>query len=486
MASFTLALDRLKKLNAFVLADTELADVLVFGEYNFLQSYQLPILLDLVAFFDGQASGASLKEERVGAMVRVRQSAAVAISLFSYALLVLTRRRVLVYGSDKETNLTFHCDFRLVNLMRYLIKERVGFVEILHTTFKSGLSGRALRRSRLAMYMECADIAYKVAKRLWPRHYKSPKVTIKNEILGLEKGEAEVFRTLLQVYTERTNRSLFRIRFFARLFRLTNLKVLLAPADPRNYNELVAACKRSGITTYGFQSGNISKHDVGLLYCGGPKESIIKPDVFFTETGYWRDELIRLGSFFSSDEIRVGGSIKEEYQTQAIERRPTKDAVTILIPYEIAAPKEEVLAFIQKMLVYPELKVVFKFRADRDLEEQASQYGLNDMKGNIELVTNFNEIESFDVVAGSYSTLLYEMVGKGVPVAYLKTSLDYGEGLLVNGLAEPVSLDDADMLATFTSIKNTSKDVLESRRKKLYGDTALLAETLDGVLKVRA
>jgi hypothetical protein len=70
-----------------------------------------------------------------------------------------------------------------------------------------------------------------------------------------------------------------------------------------------------------------------------------------------------------------------------------------------------------------------------------------------------------DVVCGVYSTFLYDAVLKGLPVAIIKTSSDYGEGMYKNDLATLVTADIS--CSTLIEISNTPKEELEKHRNRL-------------------
>lgn len=487
MSSFSLALDRLKKFNRFVIENQELADVFIHGEYNFLQAYQTPIFHELVSYSDTKKTVTRAVEtaSQAGLAVRMRQLFAVGFSLCSYVFLMMSRRPVLVFTADKDTYSAYQCDFRMVNLFQYLFDHKVKFVEIFHTIFRHDFIACALRRRRPSLYLEAGDVVYTFARMVGLLSYPTHSGVGHFDFSSAEE-DSEMFRGLVERYAERINRSRFRIHILSWLLKRTGVKKLVAAADLRNYHEVIAACNAAGIKTYAFQSGNLSKYSVGYLNYGGPEGRLIKPTKIMLETGYWKRELQRWGTYFREDEIEVGGSVKEDY-AMMISQHPRDIGhgvdLTILIPYEIIAPKDEILSYIRKFLTFDRVRVVFKFRADRDLADQAREYGLKGLSGNLMLITDLKEIPGFDIVAGTYSTFLYEMIGQLKPAIVLKTSLDYGEGLIANSLADEININDINLSTKFQDIKETSIEILRARRYKLYGEVTPLAVTLDKILK---
>ena len=478
MSAFQRALERLKQFNRFVLETPELRAWFVDGDYNFLQAYQVFLFLDFVNASGMHWGAAPAGEDGAAPLrVRLRQLFALAWSLGSYLWIVASRRRVLFYSPDRETHRAYHCDFRISNLYRCLFEQNAGFAEIFHTIFDEQLAGRALLRRRAVLYLETIDVLYKLGRALRLADVRpAPQAPV------ISGEEAKLFGALVATYAERVNQSRFRIRVLRRLLKMTNIQVAIGSADMRYYQEIYAACGELGIKTYGFQSGNISKYNVEYLDYGAAQSTVIKPSVLLMESGFWKRELLRWGTYYAPDEVRVGGNIKEDYHPASPAPRRVGQDITVLVPYEIIAAKEEVLAYVKKLLPLPGVSVVFKFRPDRDLASQVRDYGLGGLPGNFKAVTNLSEIDGFDVVAGCYSSFLYEMIGALKPVAMLKTSLDWGESLIVNDLAKEISLDDPGLLQALKDIAHTDQATLQRRREKLFGEVVPLAETLGSLL----
>jgi hypothetical protein len=366
------------------------------------------------------------------------------------------------------------------NLYGWLFGHDKEFAEASHTLFGPGFVTDALRRHRPVLYLEAIDVLYKLLVNL--RLVRPSRISFSDMDFAAAGDDAELFSGMARKCVSWTGRSRFRIRFFRSLLPITGIKVLLAASDTRNYSELVAACNDLGIKTYGFQSGNLNKYDVGYLDYGAAEGRLMKPQVLFVETAYWKRELLRLGTYFPESELEVGGNMKEDYRPEPDPLQGAGGPLTVLIPYETFAPKHEIVAYIRKLLACPGLSVVFKFRADRDLAAQAREYGLEGLSGNLTLITRLSEISGFDVVAGTYSTFLYEMVGRCKPVAYLKTSFDLGEGLLINGLAQELSNEDPDFEGTLERLRSISPETLRERKEKLFAGAVSLAKTLGSIL----
>ncbi len=252
--------------------------------------------------------------------------------------------------------------------------------------------------------------------------------------------------------------ALFFIQFWNKLLKLSSVKILICVPDARNYHELIQSCRLNKIKTYAFQSGALCKYDIGLLDCSGHGGSIIKPDKFFLFSRYWINELLRLGSIFDKKELEVGGDIKEDrFDANQNAPYPKKHSgITVLVSYETQAPKAEVRKYIEKILNCPDMRIIFSVRPGRNIKDQLSEYGLENMPDNFSITSNLEEIiNDIDVVVGTQSTLLYDMVGYLKPVIVLKTEMDMLDGMTINGLAELLDIDDINFCEHIRRIKET-------------------------------
>ena len=76
-----------------------------------------------------------------------------------------------------------------------------------------------------------------------------------------------------------------------------------------------------------------------------------------------------------------------------------------------------------------------------------------------------------------YSTLLYDLVTAGIPVGVLSDLSDFGEGLVVNGMGEPVSSHDVQGMVT--TLQNVSADIREARREKITASSGDLDSVME-------
>jgi hypothetical protein len=195
---------------------------------------------------------------------------------------------------------------------------------------------------------------------------------------------------------------------------------------------------------------------------------------------YWKKELLRLGTYYKEDELIVGGE-KQLFKSP----NPSFPGVdftqkkAILIPYETDAPKDEVKVFID-MFKKSGFKVYFKIRSDISKEVQCQEYGLS--PGEVRVITDYNPIISeVALIVGVYSTFLYDLIGSDVPVAIFETSMDYGYGMVENGLAG-ILYKDGLIQDQVTRICR-EYPVRNSLIGKIFSEKKLLTETIETISK---
>ncbi|HEY4495137.1 MAG TPA: hypothetical protein VJC01_01655 [Candidatus Paceibacterota bacterium] len=482
MTSYSYALSRIKKFNDLIFTNRVLRDKFVLGDYNFLQIYQALIFNDFKFLYEQKFPDPHLlPRSGFNFSSAIKRILSILISVGGYAFLILSRRQVLVYASDKISDLKCRCDFRMANLYRQLFLKNVGFIEALHTAYDESFYNYALKRRRPALYLESIDLFYKIFNKFSLK--KSEEFIDTVDFSSFE--EAEFARLLLKKYLAMIAKTRFRINCISKLLKLSSVKTLICVPDTRNYHELVEGCRLNKIKTYAFQSGALYKYDVGLLDCSNRKGHIIKPDIFFLLSKYWIDELLRLGTIFDKQELEVGGDIKEDHSDLDKNkfRLEKKNEITILMPYEAQAPKMEVKKYIEKILDCPDTILIFKIKPGRNIKAQFDEYGLENMPKNFSATDNLNEIiGSIDFIIGTQSTIMYDLVDYLKPIVILKTSMDMLDSMIENKLAEPLDINDNDFCERLRAAREVDLETLTKRKTRLYEDAAQLSKTLNEIL----
>jgi hypothetical protein len=109
----------------------------------------------------------------------------------------------------------------------------------------------------------------------------------------------------------------------------------------------------------------------------------------------------------------------------------------------------------------------FSIRKDRPREEQINQYGLREFlkQNDFPVIADLdkNILSKIDLVVGTYSSFIYEMIEIGKPVGILKSSTSKAGVLVSEGLAEWIDIDANNICDQINKISNTPVGVLKER-----------------------
>jgi len=300
------------------------------------------------------------------------------------------------------------------------------------------------------------------------------------EFSDFTDDEVKFVKRIVKHYVHQTNVSIFKIKALKHIFSLTNLKTLFAIDDVRYYHEIILACKFNDIKTYAFQHGHFTKYHVGWLRSDLFKGEIDTPDFMLVWSPYWMNELMRLNSVFTSQSIIVGGVYENISRLTNGLTKKNQSRITVLVPYETSCPKSTVALYIKKMLECPHVEVIFKLRPDFSKEQQLAEYGIKEQfHEHFGVITDVRDVISeVDIVAGVYSTFLYDALAYTKRVLIFKTMSDYGDGMISNGLADRLDFEE-DICFKLNKIKSMPEDIITKRMEKLYGEKdVLLLDTL--------
>jgi hypothetical protein len=399
------------------------------------------------------------------------------VSLGSFLLVIIRGSCIAVFTEDKVTKANPY-DFRLEPLYRSLRKSGSSYIEIVHTIPGRTMLTHFFKRGRPVIYLETLDLlvlpfVYAAKRRIIKRLSESGSGKY-------GKREQELFNFLIIKYGSSQSTISLRKWMLGCIFASSSIKKLFSIDDPRHWGVVLAAATKHHVDTWGIQHGHYTKYHIGMLV-GGAGSAEIRPKHLLVWSEYWKNELERLGSFYAKSSIIVGGTPRKLTAINHIEDAYT----TILIPYETDAPKMQVRQFMEKLSLRTGVKLLFKVRADIDVDSQVREYGFGKILPQIEVILDTAAyLPQVDVVLGTYSTFLYDMVLDEIPVGLLDTPLDYGEGMIINSLAERVTLAHLD--ADIARIETTSHDTLRSRKARLEGlNPPLLEDTLFAILNDR-
>ncbi len=476
---FKYKLDFLNCLNKSKVNGVQLSDLKIFEKYNVWLFFQTRLFYGEIIPSEERVKN---KKERTHIFNDLKVFTlglfTLLFSLTASILFLIKRPRVVVYSVDKINSMDYKNDTRLDAIYRFLFKNKISFIEIFHTLWNKNIILYSWERKRFAIYLEAIDFCYLIFKSIKITHRTFNK-NLNIDVSLFAANEKLFAEKLITKYVNNIDRSIFRVKVFSWILKLAKPRVIYAIDDARDYFELMLACKFCQIPFIAFQHGHFTKYNVAWFPSKDFSGVCVGPDSIYLWSEFWKKEMIRLGTNISDDSIKIGGMVNRISEIiKPIVRKSS--TMKVLIPYEAHANTREVVEYVDKLLSYPNIRVIFKLRTDRTKQEQLAHYGFsNNHHPNLTVVYGDYDYESVDVIAGTYSTFLYDVIIKGIPVILLNTSIDFGEGLVKNGLA-----DFAESPNKIFKVVNHSRDlpqsVLISRQKKLLGDSpVLLKDTLE-------
>jgi hypothetical protein len=469
------SLELLKKITGAVESDLYLKDLFMWRGYNLWQMYSQNIMVDIrnwtathsLSEIDQTHTPLNLLKASITGLFEVL------ITIITWLYILIAQKRILVFGSDKISG-EHQNDFRMDPLYGALLKGSAPYIEIIHAIPGMEMVKNLLKRNRPVMYLESFDwLTFFQAGNI----RREVKMKMQNySFTNMSRDEKELSKSIIAKYAGVTRISYLRVRIFSKLLLLSGLKTLFAIDDTRHYGEIMISAKIAGMNSYAIQHGHFTKYHVGWLKIMNSLSFAI-PDKLVVWSEYWKDELIWLGTLFSPENIIIGG---ENRRYELVPKSKHLD-INILIPYEIDVPKVIATDVMESLLSTNGVHIFLKLRRDISENEQFERYGVINHRATITILTHIDEsLPIIDVAIGTYSTFLYEMVLRGIPVGVIKSDFDFGEGMVRNKLAESVGIPS--LKKDIEKLAKTSDALIHSRKKHLMG-ASLMEETIGRIIK---
>jgi hypothetical protein len=232
-----------------------------------------------------------------------------------------------------------------------------------------------------------------------------------------------------------------------RRLRNTRIKRFYGFDDCNGYVfPLLYACQQWGIRTVGHQHGAYVARHAGYVMPGIRKEDYRWFDKLIVWGEYWKKHLLRVSDVYVPDMIVIGSNkFTPDYRHDLSSDSSRK---RILVPYEFAANTYKVGMYITKLIELG-YDVYFKPRADERVEDQLEAYCLSrEIAQKIRLVDRVDRelMQRIDIVAGTMTTLVYELLPFEKIVWVFETEYRHLEDLVEDGLAHKVRLEDLGYL----------------------------------------
>lgn len=238
-------------------------------------------------------------------------------------------------------------------------------------------------------------------------------------------------------------------------FRHFDYKLFFGLDDANSVYPLIYAAQDVGIRTLGFQHGVYARRHEAYVMRGIEKYRWYDNVLVWGE--YWKSNLLKHSRLYSST-YHIVSSNKHCYDYKCLPKKGENKV--ILIPYEFLSDSIKVGEYVQKF-IEAGFKICFKPRADELLEDQLTSYFLDEFKDAIEImdVVTPEKMSEIDVIAGTQTTLLFDLLPYNKPVWILESSFRLMYDMVEDGFARLITEDDMQRIDKIfeeeTSKKNT-------------------------------
>lgn len=475
---YTKAYELLRRINSIEVDGKPISFYFTYRGYDLWGAYQSSLFYDLKKNVDNLSSTGIEAERSLGVSASLFMKKTIThfllfvVTSISFILSIFSSREVLLFVGDKISSPTLNNDVRIDPVYEFLKNSKISFVELIHTIPGARTFKNLYTRKRQVLFYESFGFFVRKKRRIF-----LPDTVLKD----FSREEGDFVRYVVGKYEERFCVSKAWIRTFSWVLKKIHPKVVWGIDDTRYCGELAVVCAEVGIPLYLFQHGHFTKYHVGWLKYQKRAGIIPKATYLVVWNSYWKQELVRLNTYYEDRELVVGGekvfTVGNSLDTLFDQNLFSKK--TVLIPYETDAPKDDLKIYLEKFKKAG-FTIYFKIRSDIPKKIQCDQYGIseNDMCVVGEYLPILKDVS---LIVGVYSTFLYDLLKSGIPVAILETPLDYGYGMVENGLAGIIYKNHS----IYEQVERLYKEYPLRREHiaKVFSEKKLLIETVADISK---
>lgn len=350
--------------------------------------------------------------------------------IYNILLGISNRRTLAKYNPE----LLFYCftpdDFRARDIKKAVDESRVKYVKVVGST--KDLLLTTLRKN-LPNYF----IGSSLKKNIFNRKYNIDDKSLR-DLLHL--------RIVLHI-EERMSAQIYEMKMHLNLLKKSGVKILYGFDEANAIMPLLFAVKKMDIKNIAHQHGAYVKRHFGYMWDGLERDEIIWWDKLIVWGKYWKDQLLHYSKYYKEEDFLIGCNKFDMNPARELKSYPVNPGnLNILIPYEFLADTIEIGKYIKKLLSLGH-KVYFKPRNDEELEDQLTAYNLNsEEQTKIIVAASLNEetIEKIDVVAGTMTTLIYELMPYNKIIWYFETDYRHLYDLVEQGYAQLIRLEELE------------------------------------------
>lgn len=256
-----------------------------------------------------------------------------------------------------------------------------------------------------------------------------------------------VFKSAIKMIEYRISSFIKEYYKHTKLIAGSAVKTLYGIDDTNVVYPLLYACKKNNVKTIGHQHGaTYNKKLASYAMKGINKNEYNWFDSLIFWGEYWKTEALKTSDIYLNKKLFVGSPIYHYKYSDSEEE--TDKYQNILIPYEFLTNTYKVGLFI-KRFIDSGYNILFKPRVDEDLSKQLESYCLTDNYLNsIKIVNQITPdvMKSIKIIAGTMSTLVYQLIPYKKIIWVLDTEYSYLQHLVDEGMAHKIRLEDIKQL----------------------------------------
>jgi hypothetical protein len=323
-------------------------------------------------------------------------------------------------------------DFRTKEIKQVLDEMNVRYIQVMRPTQIKDVFRNILRRDPYYFFGSVP------AENIFKRTYRLDNLDWHKRVL-FEKAIAFVEWSISGYIAEYTEHCLH--------LKGDRPRVLYGLDDSHGYIfPMLYACRQNGIRTVAHQHGLYAKRLAGYVMEGIAKGDCIWFDRVIVWGDYWKDHFLRMSDVHSPDMFVVGSNkLQWDYTHKGIAGRKIEN---ILIPYEWLPNTYKIGLFIQRFIDLG-YNIYFKARSDEAIQDQLDAYCLPlSYREKVHIVEKLDSafMEIIDIVAGSMTSLIYELLPYEKIVWILETEYRLLEDLVEDGYGHHIKFEDLKSL----------------------------------------
>jgi len=241
---------------------------------------------------------------------------------------------------------------------------------------------------------------------------------------------------------------------------------LFVGLDDCNYPyPYIYSAQDNGLKCIGIQHGGYAKRHEAYVMNG--LNSHRWYDYLLVWGEHWKKVFLDNNEIFPAKNVIVTTN-KHNYDYTILPKVSKKRS--ILIPYEFLADTILIGKFIIKLYVN-KFDIYFKPRSDEAIEDQIKAYNLGDVESKLILIHEITPetMSNIDIVAGTMTTLLYDLLPYGKPIWILETPFKLQEDMVEFNLARKIKWSD---------LSNIDEIYSQDIRKNTYVDSDFFSGTV--------